>query len=179
MRLCFSRVAAQVGTRPAIGAPYGTPRVPVRNWVGVGQRRRRVARLIAPVCGICFFSSVGRAAPVVVIPGYTIQLVATGATAVDGLIVGTDGFVYMTDYGAGRVLRVSAAANNGVFEVFASGLANPTDLVATPDGRMFVTASATGDIIEVTGGRQSTFASGFPTATSIDFANGLLVVTNS
>jgi sugar lactone lactonase YvrE len=135
--------------------------------------------LAAAVIGIFFLGSPAGAAPVVVMPGYTIELVATGATAVDGLIVGTDGFIYMTDYAAGRVLRISATAHNGVFEVFASGLANPTDLTATPDGRMFVTASATGDIVEITGGTPTTFVSGFPTATSIDFVSGLLVVTNS
>jgi sugar lactone lactonase YvrE len=144
------------------------------------QWKTTLTMLAAAFCGIFLFnSSVAEATPIVVVPGYTIELVATGAIAVDGLIVGTDGFIYMTDYAAGRVLRVSAAAHNGIFEVFASGLANPTDLTLTPDGRMFVTASLTGDIVEVTGGTASIFASGFPTATSINFANGLLIVTNS
>jgi hypothetical protein len=179
MRRCLSRLAAGLMTRQVIAAVHRTARVRVRNWVPTGQRKAALKMPAAAVFEIFFLCSVAGAAPVVVMPGYTIELVATGASAVDGLIVGTDGFIYMTDYAAGRVLRVSATAHNGVFEVFASGLANPTDLVATPDGRMFVTASATGEIVEVTGGTLTTFASGFPNATSTDFANGLLVVTSS
>ncbi len=179
LRCGLLQLAVGRTSRQAIGSMDGTPRVLANNRVLVDQLRPAVKMLAAAVFGILFLGSVAAAAPVVVIPGYTVELVATGATAVDGLIVGPDGSIYATDYAAGRVLRVSASAHNGVFEVFASGLANPTDLVATPDGRIFVTASATGDIVEVTGGTLTTFASGFPTATSIDFANGLLVVTNS
>ena len=90
--------------------------------------------------------------PLVIVPGYSVELVATGAVAAAGITVGSDGFVYVADFnggGGGNLLRVPVAMTNGSFETIASGLANPGDVTRTPDGRLFVTESAGGRITEV------------------------------
>ncbi|MEQ1759430.1 MAG: DNRLRE domain-containing protein [Vicinamibacterales bacterium] len=111
-------------------------------------------------------------------PGYTVELVASGARAVDGATI-HGGYVYITDYEARLLLRVPMNAINGSFEVIASGLANPTDVAITPGGRIFVTESASGQIGEITNGFRTTFGTGFDTGTSIEVIDGDLFVTNS
>lgn len=140
--------------------------------------------LKSPLCllvfGLALVAPRVSAAPILLQSGYSLTRVALGATALDGLVVGDDGFVYVTDYGTGRLLRADQNATSGAFQVLASGLANPTDVARTPDGRLFVTESLTGRLTEVTsGGGKSTLGVGFDTGTSVDFFNEQLIVTNS
>ena len=129
------------------------------------------------------FSAVVEAQPVVAVPGYTVELVASGARAADGLIVGADGYIYVADYGGasnGALLRVLSNTTNGVFETIAGPLNNPTDVARTPGGRLFVTESANGNLTEVfLDGTTSVLAGGFPTATSIEYTASGLLTTNS
>ncbi len=130
--------------------------------------------------GLAVFAPRASAAPILLQSGYSLTRVAQGATALDGLAVGDDGFVYVTDYGAGRLLRADQNAVNGTFDLLASGLANPTDVARTPDGRLFVTESLTGRLTEITsGGGKSILGVGFDTGTSVVFFDGNLIVTNS
>jgi DNA-binding beta-propeller fold protein YncE len=120
------------------------------------------------------------AGPITLAPGHTITRVASEAVGLDGLVVGDDGFVYVTDYAGQSLLRARADATNGSFQILASGLANPTDVARSFDGRLFVTASGSGHVWEVSpDGGASVFASGFPFATSIDYANDALYISNS
>ena len=111
--------------------------------------------------------------PVLAVPGYIVELVASGGIAADGLTLGSDGYVYITDFNGasnGALMRVPQNATNSVFQTIASGLANPTDVARTPAGRLFVPESANGNLTEAfLDGTTSVLATGFPTATSIEY----------
>ena len=60
------------------------------------------APLFVLLIGLVLVVPTARGVPIVAEPGYSVELVATGARAADGIVIGTDGFVYVADFGGGR-----------------------------------------------------------------------------
>lgn len=74
-------------------------------------------------------------------PGFTINVFAADLDGPRMLALGPDGAVYVTERGAGRVLRLEDANGDGAAEsqqVAASGLAAPSGLAFYEDGSLYV-----------------------------------------
>ncbi|HZU35488.1 MAG TPA: hypothetical protein VFA18_06260 [Gemmataceae bacterium] len=124
------------------------------------------------------------AGPVVNFPGYTMQRLVTGAGSVDGLAISPSGDLYFTDYGGGRVLKVTdpASGTDKAFSIVASGIFAATDLAFNNTGQLFVTSSTGGasPLLQVfSNGSTSVFASGFSFPTSVAAHGTNLFVTDS
>ena len=107
----------------------------------------------------------GCAAPIVQLPGYQVDLLASGVGAVTGMTFDASGDLFLTDYAGGRVLRIQSPFTAGLnsLDVYATGIAFPTGLTFGFGGRLFV-ASSTGpnsQVLEVlSDGSTQVFASG-------------------
>ena len=125
-----------------------------------------------------------QAVPLVNDPSYTVELLASGVGAADGMTLGADGSLYVTDYQGGRILKIedpaTAAANS--HSAFASGIAFPTDISSALDGNLYVTSS-TGSSSTIyqyaPDGTGSIFVAGFSFPTSIASYGSDLYVSNS
>jgi sugar lactone lactonase YvrE len=132
-------------------------------------------RRLLPALALLAASSTTHAAPVAA-EGYTLELVSTGVGAGAGTGLAPDGAVWVTDYGGGRVLRVSP---QGVLSVVATGLPYPTDVAVSETGRVFVSSGGGGAIYEIVEGSTSLLAAGFSAPTSVALRAGGLYVANS
>lgn len=123
------------------------------------------------------------AAPVVEMPGYSIDLVGQGFGAAAGMAFSASGELFVTDYAGGRVLRVSNPAAAGVHtpEVYATGIPLPTDLTFA-FGRLLVIWSngPNSDVVDVTAdGTVSVFSSGYSHPVAIASFADHIYVSNS
>lgn len=116
------------------------------------------------------------AAPVV-IAGYNIETFATGIGAMSGMVMGSDGNLYVADNAGGRVLRVAA---DGSVTVVATGIANANGVARTVNGRLFTASGGNQAVYEVTSGSASLFVgAGLSFPTSVAALGNTLYVSNS
>jgi glucose/arabinose dehydrogenase len=79
--------------------------------------------------------------PIGLPPGFGITVYASGLSQPRMLTIGPDGFLYVAERGAGRVIRLPDRDGDGVadgVEAAAEGLNNPTSLAFFNDGSLYV-----------------------------------------
>jgi glucose/arabinose dehydrogenase len=79
--------------------------------------------------------------PIILPPGYSIQVYASGLRQPYGLALGPDRQLYVAERGAGRILRLPDRNRDGradKHELIADGLSSPTSLAFTDEGLMLV-----------------------------------------
>ncbi len=104
----------------------------------------------------------------------TVSTVTTGQGGLDGLEVGSDGAVYVSQPGSNRVLRLA----NDQVETFLSGLEFPLGTVFDSNENFYV-SSSTRVVQRTPDGQTSDFASGFSLAAGLVFdAAGNLFVAD-
>lgn len=156
---------------------------------GVQKVKTTQSHLIAHawICaGLTLFAvcvSSADAAPVVEVPGYSIELLGEGFGAATGMALSPSGELFVTDYAGGRVLRVAnpSAAGEHTPEVYATGIPYPTDLTAA-FGRLLVTSSTgpSSDVIDVAvDGAISAFSTGYSYPVAITSFADHIYVSNS
>jgi sugar lactone lactonase YvrE len=113
-----------------------------------------------------FLAAAAHADPVLEVPGYTVELLASGFGAATGMILSPSGELYVTDDAGFRVLRVRDPSSTGIHtpEVVATGVAYPNDLTFAFGGKLLVTSPSSdrSPIVQVLNdGSTQVFASGF------------------
>jgi hypothetical protein len=132
-----------------------------------------LARILCIVIAACI-TGLAQADPTVP-DGYSIENYATGIGAANGLAIGPDGLLYITDYRAGQLLR---RTTSGALEVVASNMPNASGVAFSPSGRVFVVGGYS-DVYEVVRGMRQVFATGFSSLTSIAAKGDDLYVSSS
>ena len=145
--------------------------------------RLRSPLRLAALCG-ALLPLWANAVPVVQVPGYQVELFASGVGSPSGMALSPGGDLYLTDYAGGQLLRISSpfASTGNPFDVVSTGISFPTDVAFAFVGRLFVSSSTgpTSQILEVLGGGTTqVFASGFSFPTSLASFGGFLYVANS
>lgn len=123
---------------------------------------------------------------------YSIDLSATTPTATalgfaaggaNGLTMGSDGFLYYSDFGGGNVYRVSSAGTRT--RVTTSAIAQPNGVAFGPDGALYVDSYGAGQVLRLvlTAGMESARSTvltgaGSPDGLAFD-ATGAIYVSNN
>src|SRR5215469_2041218 len=96
-----------------------------------------IARNLIFLCILlCELMPHANADPVVNVPGYSVQLFATGIGAADGMAFSPSGDLFVADYGGGRILKIPATFTPGVnsYQVYATGIPFPVGVAFTAAG---------------------------------------------
>ena len=166
-RLLSRPQAALNGAQPS---PFGG-RAGVRSLVGddlviprEGATCLRGLLRVAVLSGALFATPVA-ATPVVLAPGYQVELFASGVGSPSGMALSPAGDLYLSDYAGGQLLRIPApfATSGNPFEVVASGISFPTDVAFAFGGRLFVSSSTgpSSQILEVLSGTHTSLRERF------------------
>ncbi|MBN1974213.1 MAG: NHL repeat-containing protein [Sedimentisphaerales bacterium] len=121
------------------------------------------------------------AAPILYNPNYSIELVASGLGAVNGVDISPSGDIFVTDYQGRRILRIDRTTY--AVGVYASGFSYSEDLTFDNDGNLFVTSGsgAPKSIYQVfSDGSSSLFSTGYSYSVGLEaHTDGYLYIGNS
>jgi len=98
-------------------------------------------------------------------PDASYTVVGNAGEPLAGITVLRDGRILAASAGPGRVWSIDPTT--GMATVFASGIASPNFIVQARDGRIFVSASSAGTVVEITDGMP------VDRVTGLNFTNGL------
>jgi len=129
-------------------------------------------------------TTVVSATPIVSSTGDPFDLVADSFGAIAGITFSPDGELFATDYQRGEIIKISSNVGSNTLSptIVASGIPFPTDLVFTPDGRLFVASSTSSNsyLYEIMpDGSTSVFASGLSFPTSLAYFSDHIYVAAS
>jgi sugar lactone lactonase YvrE len=107
--------------------------------------------------------------------GVPVVLIGKGLSRPVGMAVGSDGLVYVANFGDNSIVRLTST---GAVQLFVTGLNRPQGMVADAAGNLFVANSGANNVVKITpDGLVSVFATGLndPYALAFDSVGDLLV----